>query len=196
MPNTRIDFGEQAAEFEESASRHEQFVCLLSGAHHSIYGFLVTLVGDRNVADDLMQDVSLVLWRKFPAFNLEVADIRTGFLKWALAIARNLARNHHRRKRSHDVLFSDELISKVVLTRMAAEELLEIRRHALRVCLQQLSDSERQQLVLCYEAECGVKGVAAQLGKTVEALYMSLSRLRRRLFLCINRKLGLETGRA
>lgn len=193
MPTARFEFPKNIPESEEINLREEQFVCLLTNAHQSIYGFLISLVGDRNTADDLMQEVSLVLWRKFDTFNLEVEEPRAHFLKWSLVVAKNLARNYHRRKKSHDAVFNDELISKIALTRVAAEELLEIRRDALHQCLKRLSPTERKQLSLSYEVESNIQSVAVQLGKSTEALYMSLSRLRRRLFCCINQMLSLES---
>jgi len=193
MPTARFEFPKNVPEPEVINPREEQFVCLLSSTHQSIYGFLISLVGDRNTADDLMQEVSLVLWRKFDAFDLEVEEPRAHFLKWSLVVAKNLTRNYYRRKKSQDAVFNDELISKIAMTRMAAEELLEIRRDALHQCLKRLSATERKQLSLYYEMESNIQSVAIQFGKSTEALYMSLSRLRRRLFCCINRILGLES---
>ena len=173
------------------APLQEQFVSLLTASHNSIYGFIVSLVGDRTVADDLMQEISLLLWRKFQTFDLSTEDRSEKFLKWALVSARNLVRNYYRQKKSHSVVFDDELISKMSATHQGVGELLEIRREALRLCLQKLTPADRQLLQLCYGQSATMKEAAVHLGKSSEAIYMAVSRLRHRLFRCINRTLGL-----
>lgn len=191
MPTARFDVPDELPGTAEVSARQEQFVCLLSNSHRGIYGLLVSLVGDKDTADDLMQEVSLLLWRKFETFDLQAEGSTQSFLKWASVIARNLVRNYYRQK-AKGIVFDDELVSKIAITRIAAEEFLEMRRDALQQCLEKLTDREQKLLSICYDSDNDVKSAAKGFGKSADALYMSLSRLRQKLFYCVNRTLGIK----
>ena len=48
----------------------ETFSRLLVANHHRLYGFVYTLVQDHNVVDDLLQEATTVLWRKFEQYEM------------------------------------------------------------------------------------------------------------------------------
>lgn len=186
---------EESSSAQGATDRHELFVRLLTGNYPALYGFVLSLVGERNSADDLMQEVSLLLWRKFDSFDASLADREVNFLRWALVSARNLVRNYHRLQRAQAVLLDDELLTQIAATRCAAEELLEIRREALAECLKKLSATDQRLLQACYGPQDrgrSIKDAAGKLGKNADAVYMSLSRIRRRLYECVNKSLGLQ----
>ena len=61
----------------------EKFTRLLVGIQPLLYGFILSLTHDRVAADDLMQETSAVMWRKFDQFQQG-----TNFGAWAMKIAR------------------------------------------------------------------------------------------------------------
>jgi RNA polymerase sigma-70 factor (ECF subfamily) len=61
----------------------EQFSRLLTANTGRICAFIFTLVHDYDATQELMQEVSLVLWRKFETF-----DLSTDFAVWAMSVAR------------------------------------------------------------------------------------------------------------
>ncbi len=71
----------------DDAARTEQFVELYSAAHRSVYACVMTLVRDPSDADEVLQETSLVLWRKFNDFRPD-----GDFVSWACGIAYNQAR--------------------------------------------------------------------------------------------------------
>jgi RNA polymerase sigma-70 factor, ECF subfamily len=58
-----------------------------------IFAFALRATGDRQVAEEVVQDTFVRAWRAMDRFDPQTADLRT----WLLAIARNLVIDHHRR---------------------------------------------------------------------------------------------------
>ena len=63
--------------------RQERFIRLYTANGSAIRGFVRSLVPTREDASDVMQDVAIVLWRKFT--TVDVNDFR----RWAFGVARN-----------------------------------------------------------------------------------------------------------
>ena len=70
----------------------------------------------------------------------------------------------------------------------------EARRQALVHCLDQLKRQSRELLERCYAGKDSIRQIAEELRLKPNALYMTLKRLRRTLFDCINRTLAAETS--
>ncbi len=71
--------------------------------------------------------------------------------------------------------------------------LLELRRAALRDCLEKLSNKDRQLVQHCYsDSRTTFKRAAAALEKPVNSVYKALNRIRKALYECIERKLAME----
>ena len=68
---------------------------LFARHHRRLYGFLVRLTGDRDAADDLVQDVFLRLLRFKESFRDDGQ-----FVPWLFRIARNLAADRYRDSRA------------------------------------------------------------------------------------------------
>jgi DNA-directed RNA polymerase specialized sigma24 family protein len=69
-----------------------------------IFGFLMARLGDRALAEEVLQDVMLAAWRSAAGFRGE-----SRVLTWLLTIARNRAINATRRRRPILVPFHDAL---------------------------------------------------------------------------------------
>ena len=95
--------------------RGEAFTRLLVAHQPRIYGFVYSLVGDRAAADDVLQEVSTVLWRKFNDF-----EHGTNFNAWALNIARFSVLEWRRKQSRAPLLLDDE--SRALLDEYWAEE--------------------------------------------------------------------------
>jgi RNA polymerase sigma factor (sigma-70 family) len=76
---------------------------LLFARHHRrLYAFLARLTGDRDAADDLVQDVFLRLLRFRERYREDGQ-----FLPWLFRIARNLAADRYRDRRGSEELSAD-----------------------------------------------------------------------------------------
>jgi len=125
----------------------------------AIYRWLLRLVDDEALADDLLSDVFLDVWRKASSF-----ERRSSVSTWLLAIARHKALSARRRRT--DVELNNDLASTVadpadnpelVLERKNREELL---RHSLA----RLSPEHGEVIDLTYYHGKSIKEIAEIVG--------------------------------
>ena len=62
----------------------QDFVALFLAHQARIYAFIVTLLGNRSDADDVLQETGITLFQKFSTFQPG-----TDFLAWACRVAKN-----------------------------------------------------------------------------------------------------------
>jgi RNA polymerase sigma-70 factor (ECF subfamily) len=172
----------------DSSPKHDEFVERFLRSQDRIYAYLVTLLPNRADAEDVFQQTSLVLWKKWQQF-----DPDRDFVTWACGIAhyevRNFLRKHKDRPR---VYLSDDLLDEMGRARLELHDVLEARRRALRRCLDRLKEANRELLERCYAGKDTIKAIAEHLGQSPNVVYMTLKRVRRALFDCINRTLAAE----
>jgi RNA polymerase sigma-70 factor (ECF subfamily) len=172
----------------DSAQQHEQFAERFVRSQDRIYAYVATLLPNRADAEEVFQQTSLVLWKKWQQF-----DAGRDFVAWACGMAHHEAQNFLRKHRDRGrVYLSDDVLAEVARARLDAHDVLEARRQALQRCLDELGPDNRALLERCYAGTDTIKAIAAELGKQPNMLYMMLKRLRRSLFDCVNRTLKTE----
>lgn len=177
----------EASEMEAS-DRHGRFVELLTTHQSRIFTFLYAHVLNMADAEDLYQQVTLVLWEKFDQFIPG-----TDFGAWAIRVADLTIKNFLRGKRRSKVLFSDEVMQRIVEYHAAVPaQQVAARSEALQGCLQRLPQSDRTLVEKCYGSEAKIKDIADALGRSAGAIYTSLCRIRQALLTCIERTLASE----
>lgn len=166
-----------------------EFAELLQQDQAQLYGYIHSLVRDLNDADDLFQQVTLILWRKLGDF-----DRSRSFLSWACGVARLEVCNFLRTRGRSKLYFSDELNSLLVEAqeRMCRDE-MEARREALGHCVGKLRQRDRDLVEECYSKPAGIHEVAQREGRAPQSVHNSLRRIRRALFECIRRTINQET---
>ena len=171
-----------------SSEQHDQFVERFVRSQDRIYAYVALLLPNRTDAEEVFQQTSLVLWKKWRQF-----DPSRDFVRWACGMAHHEVQNFLRKHRDRGrVYLSDEVLAQVAQTRLDLHDVLEARRRALRQCLDRLKQGKRELLERCYAGQDSIKAIAAELGQPPNVLYMTLKRLRRVLFDCINRTLAAE----
>lgn len=165
---------------------NEEFVDLLGRHQVQLMGYIYALVHNMDDAEDLYQQSSLVLWRKFDQF-----DANTDFFRWASTIARYEVMNFLRTRATRRQYFSDRFMELLANDRTPdVNSHMELRRQALAGCVKKLSQSDRRLVEMCYSGHLLVKDAAAALRRPAKSVSDSLSRIRRTLYECINRTLA------
>src|SRR6476620_1102683 len=166
----------------DSSFNQDRFVEQFVRCQDRVYAYIVTMLPNRTDAEEVFQQTSMALWKKWPQY-----DPSRDFVRWACGMAHlevcNFLRKHADKRR---VYLSDEALAQVAQTRLEMYDVLEARRQALAHCLDRLKRESRELLERCYAGQDSIKEVAAELGQRPNALYMTLKRLRRTLFDCIN----------
>ena len=172
-----------------TSDRNAMFVELLTLHQRTVYGFIYTLVPNAADAEDLLQQTSLILWQKFEEF-----DANRSFSAWACGIAHFTVLDHLKKMRRSRVVFDDELMALLAETRQNREQVHLADRTRLTECIEELSEADRKLIKLCYTANRTIKAAAAAMDRPVNAVYMSLVRVRRLLGNCIRRTSTEEGG--
>jgi RNA polymerase sigma-70 factor, ECF subfamily len=163
------------AEFAQALLRHQT----------EIFGFIYSIVRNFDDADDLFQQTSLVLWRKYDQF-----DASRSFVAWACGVARFEVANFVRDRERHRLYFSDELNEILIDAHEARErEALEEYRAALSFCVKKLRERDQELLHACYGGSFAIREVARNWGRSIQSIHNSLSRIRRALHECVERAL-------
>ncbi len=169
----------------------EQFTRLLVANQRRIYGFVFTLVQEHAAADDLLQEVSVLLWQKFESF-----EPGTDFGAWAIAIARLKVLEWYRKQKRVPLPMESDLLHQLADRAEEAHAEPDVeRRQALEECLSKLSDRDTELLSDRYSKGQPVSRIAQRIGRTRDAVYKVLARIHRDLADCVRGKLA-DPGRA
>ena len=173
----------------EETDRHGQFLRLYTKHQHRILAYIFVLVPNRADAEDLLQDTAVLLWEKFDQFQ-----IGTDFAAWACRVAFLTVSNHRKRFTRSKLLFSDDLLAAVADRAMEMAPHLEGRRKALQECMERLEDRDRRMVTARYEPGGDAKRASEASGRTLQATYKALYRLRKALFDCVTLRLAEGNG--
>ena len=147
---------------------------------HRIFAYVVTLVSNRDDAEDVFQNTCLILWKKWEEYRRPHS-----FFGWACGVAHNEVRNKLRTSRRGQLQLSEDVFAQIAEVRKNADELLEMRSHFLAPCLAKLSDEQRGLIERCYLGDEPIKAIADEMNISPAALTMRLQRIRRILFDCV-----------
>jgi RNA polymerase sigma-70 factor (ECF subfamily) len=176
------DLDDDSIDIERSDPTAE-FLELYSHNYPRLQFYLMTLFPFPDDAADVLQETSLVLWKKFDTYTTG-----TNFFAWACKIARLQALNHRKQRGKAALMFNDQLLETLAVE--AAEDRfapVNSLRH-LRQCLERLSERDQQLIRKRYEPGMSVARLAENIGRTANSLSKSLGRIRRSLLECIERK--------
>ena len=167
----------------EPGSQQEDFVRLFSRHEGSVRAFVASLLPNWEGVDEVMQEASVVMWRKFDQFDPDREG--SSFLNWAFMIARYEVLMYRRKRATDRLVFSEDVFE---LLAAEANEILEVqpqRREALGKCLGKLEPPQRELVGAVYADGISIKDAAAKVGRTPTGLYKALARIRQSLQRCI-----------
>lgn len=158
----------------------ERFLSLFLASEREVYRYVCAIAPAREDADEIMQQTAVELWRKFEQFDLSLP-----FTPLACRFALNVAKQWLERKRRWRTLLTDGLAERIADRREAALPAIHERLRHLETCLDKLPAGQRAIIEGYYFRKQTVGGVAAEAGRTVDAVYKALQRIRHALQECI-----------
>jgi RNA polymerase sigma-70 factor (ECF subfamily) len=164
-------------------TRYNDFLMLFVPAQVTLRRYVLAHIPDFHEAEDVLQDVSLVLWNKFDQY-----DRTRRFDSWAFGIThRTVLRRIRDRGRRRTVL-SPEVCSMVGRQLIDDVPVMNDRRSFLKSCLEELPGTQRRIVQMKYTERASLKRIAEQVGKSANAVAILLCRIRGALARCIERK--------
>lgn len=169
----------------------EQFTLLWTKSHHSVAAYVSSLVPEFSDAEDIVQEVALVLMRRFSEY-----DHARPFVAWAIGVARLQVLQHWNRQSKRPKFVDEELLEKITAMHGEMVDELENVRRALELCLRQVEGRRRQALALRYSDGLQPSAIAQALGTSATAIRNLLTRVRSDLRECIERRVRQIEGPA
>jgi RNA polymerase sigma-70 factor (ECF subfamily) len=169
----------------EQRDQTDTFVELLTRHQSRLYAFVSTVVADRELAEEVLQETNLVLWRQAEQF-----DHSRDFMPWALAVARNQIRAAFQSRKRSRLVFDLDVAEAIADRLMTRCETIGNRQAALADCLKALPGNQRSLICQRYQNELTVDELARQQEVTANAMAVVLHRIRQQLSRCVQARLG------
>ncbi|MBN1912630.1 MAG: sigma-70 family RNA polymerase sigma factor [Pirellulales bacterium] len=170
----------------DSHSLPESFVQKLLTCQGSIFAYAVSLLGDPEGAEEVLQEVNVVLCRQ-----AEQSETVTNFTAWACKIAYFEILSYRKRHQRDRHKFDDRLLDLLAEEAVPHTDRFEERRRALTECLHQLPRAQRSMILRRYGRDGSVQQMAKELSRSPGSISLTLFRLRRALLKCIDRRVAL-----
>lgn len=188
MTSNRDPEDNQRGQSLAANEQREAFARLFAQHDRWLFSYLVVLLRNPADAEEVFQEVCVVLWREYEKFELG-----TDFVRWTSVIAHNQVHQFRAKTRRAGFQLDDETLDRVSDVAVQRADLFEYRRDALRQCLRKLSPADQSLVHECYRNDGATyKSAAKQLGRPVNTVYKALNRIRRVLHECIDRTLAAE----
>ncbi len=168
------------------------FLRLFLQNERRLYAYILTLLPNRADADDVLQEASVVMWDKFDEHNPP-----DDFAAWGCRIAYFKVLDWNKKSQRCRVRFSQTMLERVAETaaERAATLQLDARRAALDGCLEKLRPADRNLLAQRFAEGETTASTAAKVGRSIDAVYKALAKIRQALFDCVTRTLAQEGQR-
>ncbi len=165
-----------------------QLVKQLLAGRDVLMGFILALVRDYDLAEELFQETAVAILAE-----AEKDTRPRDFMPWARTIARHRIADHFRRqaRRSEVARTFDDMVDVVARAFDENEPGVETSHHrlkALRQCLQNLGHQARRIVDLRYQRRLALRDIAAEVGWKENSVKVALSKARRALADCVATK--------
>jgi RNA polymerase sigma-70 factor (ECF subfamily) len=165
----------------------EEFLQLFLRSERDIFRYVVTLVPNLADAQEIVQETAAALWKKIDQY-----DRNQPFTAWACRFALLEVRQYAKTRQRWPALLDAEVIQQLVDRREELTQRLDVRRDYLAECVRKLPTEQRRIVERYYYDRMSVEAIALGVGKTKEAIYKTLQRIRRALSDCVERRIRSE----
>jgi RNA polymerase sigma-70 factor (ECF subfamily) len=163
----------------------ENLVALITRHQAALHAYVLSLLPNPALADDVLQETNLVLWRKAADY-----DQSKPFMPWACRIAWFQVKAARRDASRDKHVFDSDLIDLLASEDDSDLEGTISLDRALGDCLDQLPQEKRELILHRYQPNSSVHEMATTRNLSPGALSGQLHRIRLMLEACVERKLN------
>jgi RNA polymerase sigma-70 factor (ECF subfamily) len=173
----------------DASDKNKLFLRLFLQNERRLYAYILTLLPNRADADDVLQEASLVMWDRF-----DPNDPPAEFLAWARRVAYYKVLDFYKTRQRAQARLSRVFLERVAETAAEQADVLQLddRREALAGCLEKLPPRDRELLARRFAAGATTKSTSEQVGRSVDAVYKALAKIRQALLDCVQNTLARE----
>ena len=161
-----------------------EFAALWADVQPKLTAYLVSVTRNYIIADDLLQEVAIVAFRKYDQY-----DPSRPFYPWVIGIARVELLRWRRAASKERYVFSNETIARLEDAQQEIEAETGPRREALHICLNLLNGKTRKLVELRYGQDLKQSVIAERMGMNASTVRSTLLRARRMIRDCIEFRL-------
>lgn len=165
---------------DSAEDRHELFLKLFLSGEKEVFRYICALMPCLADAQDVLQQTALALWKKFDSF-----DDSQPFTPWACRFALIEVKEFARKTGRWQALLQEGLAESLLRRRESTAEEAARRLAHLADCLDKLPAKQREIVTAYYCDRKPVEDMARHAGRTTEAVYKSLQRIRQALQDCV-----------
>lgn len=166
----------------DPTARVDEFMQLYTRHQRRLYVYLLSLVHNVTDAEELLQESSYILWKKFDEFRPG-----SNFGAWACRIAYLETLKFRQRRGQGELPLSPQFLERVADKMAEFSDVLELRTEIFNDCMDRLSEPDRELITRRYAPGASVKELAAELNRPARSVSKSLVRIRKVLIECIDR---------
>ena len=170
----------QDKSFDQSENKGE-FLSLLADTQRKIFSYIMALVGRRNIAEDIMQQTLLIMWREFSVF-----EKGTSFSAWGKKIAYYKILEY-RKQNAKMILLDDKTIQEVLGLSEEVSRNSDERVKALEGCLRKLKETSLCLIVMRYHQGMSCKEISKAVNRPRQTVYKNMARTYSALKDCIDK---------
>ena len=163
-----------------SVNTSEDFIELMTSFQGRLYGYILSLLADPNVANDILQETNIILWQKSAEFKMG-----SNFKAWSFRIANFKVMAHRQRQMRDKLVFDDDFMNNLTLEANTYDETYEEKQKILTNCIAKLPERQKDLIARRYSIGTSVKNIALELQSTANSITQALFRARTNLTNCV-----------
>lgn len=166
----------------------DQIMSVVMKSRPRLHGYAWVVTGDPDLAEDVLQEVSLLALQKAEGINDE-----THLLGWLHESIRRQGLAARRAKMSQAMQLSSEvlaMLAEVQVDQHNANHASQVK--ALRQCMELLGDKSRDTLAMRYGDGLKPAEIAEQTDRPVRSVYQMITRAHTTLRQCVTKRLSSE----
>ena len=169
--------------------KNKSFLRLFLQNERRLYAYVLVLLPNRADADDVLQETSLTMWDKFDA-NAPPTE----FLAWARRVAYHKVLDFYKKAGRAQARLGELFVARLGASAawQAGDAQPDDRREALAGCVEKLAPHDRALLAARFADGATTQSASQQLGRSVDAVYKALTKVREALFQCVQKSLAAE----
>ena len=164
--------------------KESRYIRLLTANHVRIKSFIFSMLPNEADADDVMQDASIIMWKKFDSYVPE-----TDFTSWAVTIAKYKVLEFRRKNFSDGLMLDNTVLEMLAKDSLSVSEHTQERTEKLMECVKELTDVDRDFIQQKYSYGLTLKKLAGRFGLSISSAFRNNARIHGLLHGCVQRKM-------
>lgn len=167
----------------DNLNQTDRYVILLTAMQSRLYAYVLSLLGDKEQAADVLQETNLTLWRKAAEY-----DHAREFAPWAYRVAHFEVLAYRKKLGRERLVFDDDILASLNVCAADRGESFATRLSSLQDCMKELPEPQHGMIRHHYGEAQSIKKIAELRGMSAGAVAQSLFRARITLMKCIERE--------